>query len=913
MITTSNFQSIRLLRNWCMSTLPTVFNDALSYNEQVCKLTEALNQQGEIIKGLPEYIEQIVKELLEQAGLEDIVKQVLADYFFINVKNPPVPLAPAIGDGVADDTVAIQAMINYVAGKPNYLFFPAGTYSVQGLAMADGVSLIGLDRFKTIIMLRPASNKDLLTGDLGNCTISNIMLNANMPGQTANCSVYSGNVTDMIIGNVIFKNGYNMLSLDVDGTVQIDNVVFDGVQGNGLSLAGTKTMINNIEFVRNSALNAGTLLTISGGNNIVTSLLNTEFATNGIVINGNDNVLSGWVSGTSNAITDNGTNNQVSLYTGTEHIIQENKIIINSKTDITEKATDITLDPENPLTYKTPINYNNYFDSILMKDSNNTEYNVLVGKNETNSLGGVRYFNVRNDIAIDTTTQIGQVCYTLGFSTINDGGGARYRIRAINQNETPNGFTTFITNGLMAELIWEGFIWADQLGAIHNEPSIDCSLAINYALKNTTATVLFMSGVYYFSNAISNTTIRIINKPDTTLIYNGNNTINSFISMNEGSTTQIRDNIIAGGTVDCNLKCNNAITVNRIIQTPFQDFVIKNVLVSGISISASSQGNTFSNVRVTNGETQNAISGTTGILNLGGDNTFFRCVIVDCETGIQLNGADCAIECHPWISRDSMYTGSTAFKISGEGNMLTCCQSDTCEIGIKCTYTFAGFNCNNFRYFNATTGVTPAKIASGNQKFIVCSIQARGSFTGTRIQSNAGCVVTVVPDDVLARMNTNLNEYDGKLSFSQTQYTADNDIQTKIVNIPPEFTNQNPNLYALSKGSSGQVVTIVPVTGTSVVADYSQMHCEKSQRMCHLYGSFTLGSATAGTETVYLIQGAPIPVSPVYTWIMGLNAAARTYTAWAGILGSNGNIGSYNAVLNTGIRYYVDLYYFIKE
>ena len=107
MITTSNFQSIRLLRNWCMLTLPTVFNDALSYNEQVCKLTEALNQQGEIIKGLPEYIEQIVKELLEQAGLEDIVKQVLADYFFINVKNPPAPLAPAIGDGVADDAVPI--------------------------------------------------------------------------------------------------------------------------------------------------------------------------------------------------------------------------------------------------------------------------------------------------------------------------------------------------------------------------------------------------------------------------------------------------------------------------------------------------------------------------------------------------------------------------------------------------------------------------------------------------------------------------------------------------------------------------------------------------------------------------------------------------------------------------------------
>lgn len=322
MITTSNFQSIRLLRNWCMLTLPTVFNDALSYNEQVCKLTEALNQQGEIIKGLPEYIEQIVKELLEQAGLEDIVKQVLADYFFINVKNPPAPLAPAIGDGVADDTVAIQAMINYIAGKPNYLFFPAGTYSVQGLTMVSGVSLIGMDRYKTIVMLRAASNKDLLSGDLGNCTISNITLNANMPGQTANCSIYSGNATDMLISDVIFKNGYNMLSIDNDGIVQMDNVVFDGTQGNGLAIGGVRASVNNINFVNNSKLNAGTLISITGNNNSVTQILNTEYAENGVVIAGDNNVIEGWMSGTTTALSDSGTGNAINLYTGQDRVVK---------------------------------------------------------------------------------------------------------------------------------------------------------------------------------------------------------------------------------------------------------------------------------------------------------------------------------------------------------------------------------------------------------------------------------------------------------------------------------------------------------------------------------------------------------------------------------------------------------------
>lgn len=322
MTTTTNFKSIPLLRQWCMLTLPTVFNDALSYDEQVCKLTQAINEMATTINGLPDYIIELVKELLDQMNLEEIVKQVLADYFFINVKNPPAPLVAAKGDGVTDDTVAIQAMINYVNGKSNYLFFPAGTYSVQGLTMVPGVSLIGMDRYKTIVMLRAASNKDLLSGDLGNCTISNITLNANMPGQTANCSIYSGNATDMLISDVIFKNGYNMLSIDNDGIVQMDNVVFDGTQGNGLAIGGVRASVNNINFVNNSKLNAGTLISITGNNNSVTQILNTEYAENGVVIAGDNNVVEGWMSGTTTALSDSGTGNAINLYTGQDRVVK---------------------------------------------------------------------------------------------------------------------------------------------------------------------------------------------------------------------------------------------------------------------------------------------------------------------------------------------------------------------------------------------------------------------------------------------------------------------------------------------------------------------------------------------------------------------------------------------------------------
>ena len=559
MITTSNFQSIRLLRNWCMLTLPTVFNDALSYNEQVCKLTEALNQQGEIIKGLPEYIEQIVKELLEQAGLEDIVKQVLADYFFINVKNPPAPLAPAIGDGVANDTVAIQAMINYVAGKPNYLFFPAGTYSVQGLTMIDGVSLIGLDRFKTILMLRPASNKDLLTGDLGNCTIANIMLNANMPGQTANCSVFSGNVNDMMIGNVIFKNGYNMLSLDVNGTVQMDNVVFDGVQGNGLSIGGVKAMVNNIEFIRNSALNAGTLLTISGNNNSITGLVNTEFATTGVSISGNQNVVEGWVSGTTTPLADTGVSNQIKLYTGSDSIVKNNNVkatITGSKQETislnkdenitgnkgvtiggsytetligshttnageeytvnchnagitasdtaTVSCTDVVLNPTNPLTYKAPQILNDYFKYVEFKNDG-IPYKVLVAGDEILNIGNP--FNTVMDMIAGTMESGLATC--LGYYTVGDSIPLYYIIQ--DTGTADGGSVIALNNGKFAHAIFGEAITPNSFGII-GQPADLATRWTNYMtyVNGTAGKYYYLPDMLYYTPITLHVTKSII-------------------------------------------------------------------------------------------------------------------------------------------------------------------------------------------------------------------------------------------------------------------------------------------------------------------------------------------------------------------------------------------------------------------
>lgn len=656
MITTSNFQSIRLLRNWCMLTLPTVFNDALSYNEQVCKLTEALNQQGEIIKGLPEYIEQIVKELLEQAGLEDIVKQVLADYFFINVKNPPAPLAPAIGDGIADDTVAIQAMINYVAGKANYLFFPAGTYSVQGLSMVDGVSLIGLDRFKTILMLRSASNKDLLTGDLGNCTIANIMLNANMPGQTANCSVFSGNVNDMMIGNVIFKNGYNVLSLNVDGTVQMDNVVFDGVQGNGLSIGGVKAMVNNIEFIRNSALNAGTLLTISGNNNSITGLVNTEFATTGVSISGNQNVVEGWVSGTTTPLADTGVSNQIKLYTGSDSIVKNN----NVKATITgSKQETISLNKDENITGNKGVTIGgSYTETLIGSHTTNAgeEYtvnchNASITASDTATVSGTDVvLNPTNPLTYKAPTVLNPAFNTVPFKN----GGTAYNVLVQG---------TDLDNAIF---------YTPKQGA-------DITTELNQLL--TQKTVVLAPGDYVISNTIVIPIEHALIGNNTTLKASDNFTAPYMVQVglvsppapNSDCTYLPYKNMLFGVNLNCNLKCSGILVLTRGAEIHYSKITLPIVTGTGIDVFAYGVTPQISAdcyieyCEVCNDDKSNAEPNPTtlfayGIRTNGSDNYIY---------GFRTFGSKCGIWC-------SAYSGGTTIT---DSHVLCCNSTDTGWVG----------------------------------------------------------------------------------------------------------------------------------------------------------------------------------------------------------------------------------------
>ena len=80
----------------------------------------------------------------------------------------------AVGDGVADDTAAIQAAIN--TGKK--VFIPDGTYSVADIAVINGVHIEGSNTNSTILALRTNNASIFLCETLYNAYFANFSVTA---------------------------------------------------------------------------------------------------------------------------------------------------------------------------------------------------------------------------------------------------------------------------------------------------------------------------------------------------------------------------------------------------------------------------------------------------------------------------------------------------------------------------------------------------------------------------------------------------------------------------------------------------------------------------------------------------------------------------------------------------------------
>ena len=418
--------------NWLV--LPTVYSDALSYGEQLDKFCFQLNQLIENNNILPDFISEMIKEFINSGAIGEVVRDILADYI-LNVKYPPEGITPAVGDGTADDTAAIQGCIDYAAENGGVVYFPYGSYLTQSLTMKDGVSLFGFDRYSTKIVLKGGATKPLIGGTVADFSICNLTLDGNSGIQVNNVNVITIMATNVLLSNLIVKDGYTLMNyIGTGGHLQIDDIVFgNAVEKCFITTGNANIQCNNVIFNQLSAVGGVSVMDIGTDGGYFNGVKSVATCNQCIVISGNNNKISAIVENATTPVIDNGLQNNIEIggvsnkeffsdyntkevhgnyskhvggtYTKTvgnnsNESVNGNKSEIvtgvssstyNDDRTITGKnitentsgkriinAQDIVLNPTNPLTYKTPTKLNDNFDYVPFKDANGNQYNVLV-------------------------------------------------------------------------------------------------------------------------------------------------------------------------------------------------------------------------------------------------------------------------------------------------------------------------------------------------------------------------------------------------------------------------------------------------------------------------------------------------------------------------------------------------------
>lgn len=179
-----------------------------------------------------------------------------------NVKDPTYG---AVGDGVANDSAAIQAAIN--TGLP--VVFPKGTYLCSGLTTAaNGQYFVGIGQ----VVLKKRANGTILSGAHTDLVFENIIFSgdASTPTFTGdNVSLTGDRVSFIFCGS---KWAYGRALKATGNAVQIlgTNGVWQTADSSGsgydveLGVSGTNTLYHQLFGVRSSQSAGGLLLTDTG-------------------------------------------------------------------------------------------------------------------------------------------------------------------------------------------------------------------------------------------------------------------------------------------------------------------------------------------------------------------------------------------------------------------------------------------------------------------------------------------------------------------------------------------------------------------------------------------------------------------------------------------------------------------------
>lgn len=314
-----NFTEVKPLHYWVQHILPLVYDDSLSYMELLGKVTKILNEMVENNNLLPDYIMQLIKKYISSGEIEKVLSEVLANYM-LNVKFPPKGLTPAVGDGSADDTEAIQGCIDYAYQNGGMaVYFPSGAYLTQPLTLNEKVTLFGQDRYTTRIVMKGGATKPLFTGTIDEMSLTGLGFDGNMDIQVNNVNLFTITVNSAIITNCLLTDGYDLLNITVNNELQLDNILFRHAVENALVVGGAGYVQgDNLIFKSLSTLIGKNYIVLNTNKSILEEVKCFGAAPNGVLIGGNSNVVNMWCEACQTPYVDNGTNNTIHVYGASE-------------------------------------------------------------------------------------------------------------------------------------------------------------------------------------------------------------------------------------------------------------------------------------------------------------------------------------------------------------------------------------------------------------------------------------------------------------------------------------------------------------------------------------------------------------------------------------------------------------------
>ena len=205
--------------------------------------------------------------------------------FYINVKNLPAPHVSAKGDGITDDTSAIQNAIDLAsqAGGGDVVI-PNGDYSIETLFLKRGVRLVG----QGVGQQQYSSNQSnlkvskdmpaIVIGDYGEMVFDTIIQNLNIVGNKTGLSqngieFVGKNPAYSIIDRVYIFNtgGHGILGGHTGhvNNIKITNSFIEGCMLDGIHLTYKTGQINAIWIAENNIVGNKRGVVFSGNNVVV--------------------------------------------------------------------------------------------------------------------------------------------------------------------------------------------------------------------------------------------------------------------------------------------------------------------------------------------------------------------------------------------------------------------------------------------------------------------------------------------------------------------------------------------------------------------------------------------------------------------------------------------------------------------